>query len=271
MNEIQQKHKDIYFRCIVTENSFCDEMITDHMIAYIFSGEMILIKDSKRMVVRNGEAVFLKRNHLVKKIKQPAHDGKPFKGVFLHLNTTLLKEMSSEKATDPISTGDSLPSGTLQIPLTGHPFLETFFQSLDRYFNQEEYISDELLKIKLREAVLVLLQIKPALQSVLFDFLDPWKINLKNFMNENFMCNLTLQQFAHYTGRSLSSFKRDFAQMYKETPNRWIVNRRLDEAYSMLTKKKEIPSDVYLKVGFKNLSHFSTAFKKRFGVSPSFL
>jgi len=271
MNEIHRKHQDVFFHCIVTENSFCDEMITDHMIAYIFSGEMILIKEDKRIVVRKGEAVFLKRNHLVKKIKQPVNDGKPFKGVFLHLNTALLKEMASEKMFSVVGTSENLPVNTLQIPLSGHPFLDAFFQSLDRYFNQEEYISDELLQVKLREAVLVLLQIKPGLQSVLFDFLDPWKINLKDFMNENFTCDLTLEQFAHYTGRSLSSFKRDFAEMYEETPNRWIVNRRLDEAYSMLTEKKEIPSDVYLKVGFKNLSHFSTAFKKRFGVSPSLL
>ncbi len=31
----------------------------------------------------------------------------------------------------------------------------------------------------------------------------------------------------------------------------------------------EKPLNVYLQVGFKNLSHFSTAFKKEYGIPPS--
>jgi len=31
------------------------------------------------------------------------------------------------------------------------------------------------------------------------------------------------------------------------------------------------PIDVYMQVGFKNLSHFSTAFKKEYGFPPSLL
>ena len=53
------------------------------------------------------------------------------------------------------------------------------------------------------------------------------------------------------------------------TPSRWIVKRRLEEAKCLIEKVGRKPVDVYLEVGFKNLSHFSTAFKKEFGISPS--
>ena len=113
------------------------------------------------------------------------------------------------------------------------------------------------------------MELKPQLAGVLFDFEEPWKIDLREFMNRNYTCDLTLEQLAHYTGRSLSVFKRDFADTFEgETPARWIIRRRLEEA--MILLKKGVPaSSVYLKVGFKNLSHFSTAFKRQFGILPT--
>ncbi len=122
---------------------------------------------------------------------------------------------------------------------------------------------------KLREAVFVLLQLQPQLASVLFDFAAPYKIDLTQFMEENYSSDLSVEEFAHYTGRSLTSFKKDFAQAFSLTPQRWLVKRRLQEAYRLINDEGRKPSDIYLQVGFKNLSHFSFAFKKEYGIAPS--
>ena len=81
------------------------------------------------------------------------------------------------------------------------------FSSLEQYFGAQQYPSKELMESKLAEAVFTLLQLKPDLGQVLFDFAEPWKINLEEFMNKNYKCDLSVEEFAHYTGRSLSSFK----------------------------------------------------------------
>ncbi len=92
------------------------------------------------------------------------------------------------------------------------------------------------------------------------------------FLERNYAQDLTLGQPAHYTGRSLSAFKRDFAAAFDgETPSRRMVKRRLDAAYDLLKRGESTPAEIYLKVGFKNLSHFSTTFKRRFGIVPSAL
>lgn len=57
-------------------------------------------------------------------------------------------------------------------------------------------------------------------------------------MNKNFSKDMTLGDFAHYTGRSLSTFKRDFKDVFNETPHEWIKNKKLDEAYKLITKNK---------------------------------
>lgn len=50
---------------------------------------------------------------------------------------------------------------------------------------------------------------------------------------------------------------------------RHVAEKRLEQAHYLISKKNQRPSDVYLEVGFENLSHFSFAFKKLFGHAPT--
>jgi AraC-like DNA-binding protein len=83
------------------------------------------------------------------------------------------------------------------------------------------------------------------------------------------MYNVPAGQFAKLTGRSLAGFKRDFEKVFKSPPGQWLQKKRLAEAHFLITRKRRKPSEVYLEVGFENLSHFSYAFKKAYGVAPS--
>tara|TARA_B000000441_G_scaffold123835_1_gene100628 strand:- start:358 stop:630 length:273 start_codon:yes stop_codon:yes gene_type:complete len=88
-------------------------------------------------------------------------------------------------------------------------------------------------------------------------------------MNDNYKFNVSVDRFAFLTGRSLSAFKRDFENIFKTSPSKWLVQKRLEEAHFLIKEKKQKASDIYLDLGFENLSHFSYAYKKRFGHSPN--
>lgn len=88
-------------------------------------------------------------------------------------------------------------------------------------------------------------------------------------MNQHYQYNGSLDEFAYLTGRSLSTFKRDFEKIFTVTPNRWLLQKRLEDAYYLLKKKKMKATDVCVDVGFKDYLHFSVAFKKLFGIAPS--
>jgi len=79
----------------------------------------------------------------------------------------------------------------------------------------------------------------------------------------------SMQRFAYMTGRSISAFKRDFKQIFNDTPNHWLVQKRLQEAHFLIEKQAKKPSEIYFDLGFKDLSHFSFAFKKQFGLAPT--
>ena len=93
------------------------------------------------------------------------------------------------------------------------------------------------------------------------------KINLQDFMEKNYRSDMSMSDFALASGRSLSTFKRDFKKMSELSPERWLTDRRLRAAYELLSKGRRV-SDVCFDVGFKNVSHFSAIFKEKFGKTP---
>lgn len=264
-------YMDTFYCCMVEKDRWCEEMVTEHMLVYICSGELELISPEKRYHLKKGDSFFLKRNHMLRKIKKPSKEGEPFKGLFLQLKMPFLRTMLNEHhITVPLVTNPSIAKATY-VMLEKHPFLKGLFVSLEQYFDAQQYPSKDLMEAKLREAVFTLLQLKPELGQILFDFAEPWKIDLADFMNKNYRSDLSVEEFAHYTGRSLTTFKKDFAKVFQLTPSRWLIKKRLEEAKELMKQQGIRPMDVYLKVGFKNLSHFSTAFKKEYGYPPSAL
>ncbi len=93
------------------------------------------------------------------------------------------------------------------------------------------------------------------------------KIHLQDFMERNYRCDMSMTEFARASGRSLSTFKRDFKKMSELSPERWLTDRRLRASYDLLARGLRV-SDVCFDVGFKNVSHFSAIFKKKFGCTP---
>jgi len=103
----------------------------------------------------------------------------------------------------------------------------------------------------------LVLKTNPKLKNVLFDFSEPGKIDIEAFMNSHYRYNIGLERFAFMTGRSLSGFKRDFGKCFGTSPGKWLLKKRLTEANYLLQNQHVRPSDIYLDLGFKDLSHFS--------------
>jgi AraC-like DNA-binding protein len=154
------------------------------------------------------------------------------------------------------------------VKIKPRPDITSLFESLIPYYDTSVQPTDEIINLKEQEGVYALLKTDERFYPVLFDFTEPWKIDIMEFLHENYMYELSLEEIASFTGRSLATFKRDFKKISDVPPQKWLIQRRLEAAYDKLQRDKKKASDIYVEVGFKNLSHFYTAFKKQYGFSP---
>jgi AraC-like DNA-binding protein len=87
-------------------------------------------------------------------------------------------------------------------------------------------------------------------------------------MSENYLYNLKVEEFAKLCGRSLSAFKRDFRKVFKTTPSKWIKNKRLEYAKTLLIESNLNINEICYDSGFVNASHFIKSFKEQYKISP---
>jgi AraC-like DNA-binding protein len=190
-------------------------------------------------------------------------NGRPHKTVVIHLSTARLKEYYKN-----LNIESSALERQKIYSYNNHPLLESCLASLIPYFEMTE-LPNDIASLKITEAISIIRTIDKKIDNVLANFEEPGKIDLVSFMEKNFMFNLPLEKFSYLTGRSLTTFKRDFSKYFSTTPQRWLTRKRLELAHYQLTEKNKKPIEVYFEVGFENLSHFSFAFKKQFGYPPT--
>jgi len=265
MGDVKDKKMPVQYSCYFSRSREGEQFIPEHAVIYIVSGKSKM-NDGKRMeTFEAGDLYFVRRNHLVKFMKEPGKNGE-YRCVTIYFDQAFLRNFSLEygyRSESQVDTSayEQLPAGSV---------LAKYMDMLRGYeaiFLQED--AGQLMAVKRKEAILLLLNFKPELKDVLFDFSEPGKIDLEAFMLQNYHFNVDLKRFAYLTGRSLSTFKRDFESVFHLTPSRWLLQKRLEEAYYLIKEKKRAASDVYLDLGFEDLSHFSFVFKKQYGVAPS--
>lgn len=244
------------------DNFFKSDIIFEHhMLVWFISGETKIIQADATYYFKSGDIFLIPRNQLATIINYPKH-GQPHKTVVMHLSTDRLRKYYSGLKVSPrTSVSPEI------LCYNNHPLLQSCLSSLIPYFDMSE-IPAEIADLKITEAISILRNIDNNIDDVLANFEEPGKIDLKSFMEKNFMFNLQLEKFSYLTGRSLTTFKRDFNNIFNTTPQRWLTQKRLELAHYRLTENKLRPIDVCFEAGFENLSHFSFAFKKKFGYSP---
>ena len=260
-------YNNVFFSFFYDDSSHCIHRSREYAMNYVYSGEMLLDNGNEQIHIGKGECVFIPRDHHITMYKQSCN-GERYCGIFLMFTRSFLKEMYGKfgqyKASDHTP---KLEGGAIKLPKTAE--ITSLFASMTPYFDPDVKPQDDFMQLKLQEGLLALLHIDKRFAPTLFDFNEPWKIDILDFMNKNYMYEFTLEDLAHYTGRSLATFKRDFKKVSNLTPEKWLIRKRLEVAYALMKEGGRKISDIYTEVGFKNQSHFSAAFKKLYGVSPT--
>jgi AraC-like DNA-binding protein len=258
---------NILFSCATADQRGTEDLVTEHVLTCLIAGESKTFIGDQVYVSRPGAMTLIRRNTLLKIIKYPEPGGRPYQSLAIFFTQATLKNISTQE--NLLANG--LHNGESTVDFTNNIFLKGYFDSLLPYFKTEAPLASKMAELKTREAIELLLRQNSSIKNILFDFSEPFKIDLEAFMNRNYIYHMPLSQFARLSGRSMATFKRDFKKVFTETPERWIQQKRLERAHFLISEQKQSPAAVYCEVGFETLSHFSVAFKKHFGYNPSTL
>ncbi|WP_342646489.1 AraC family transcriptional regulator [Mucilaginibacter sp. CSA2-8R] len=258
----------ILYSCYHTRSREGEQFVPEHILSFQIAGSVAISDGEQNYLFNEGDIRFHQRNHLLKFSKLPPSAGGEFKSLSIYFDQDTLRQFSYEYD----YTANKLHIHKAITVLQHNPLYQSFLHSLQPYEQLSGHaFHQDLIQLKVKEALLILLKTNPDLKEVLFDFTDPGKIDLEAFMIKNYKFNVSLPRFAYLTGRSLATFKRDFEKLFHTTPSKWLQQQRLKEAYHLIKEKGRRPSEVYLEVGFEDLSHFSFVFKKTYGIAPSLL
>jgi len=253
---------DIKLSCYQDKFFKSDITFDEHMLIWFISGETKIVQAEGTHIFKAGDIFLIPRNQLATIINYPK-DGLPHKTVVMHLTATRLKDFYTSMNVK--SKGSPLQKIRR---FENHPLLKSCLASLIPYFEMKD-LPENIASLKITEAISILRTIDKDIDNVLANFEEPGKIDLVSYMEKNFMFNMPIEKFGYLTGRSLTTFKRDFKKAFGTTPQRWLTQKRLELAHYQFVEKSMKPIDVCYEVGFENLSHFSFAFKKHFGYAPT--
>jgi AraC family transcriptional regulator, exoenzyme S synthesis regulatory protein ExsA len=231
-------------------------------LAFIQSGKKTWISPDGEFPVVKGDAIFCKKGaHIIENYYE-----EQFCAVIFFIPDDFVRQVVIESGITRQTPGSHPAILKLNVDL----HLGIYFESVTACLLHQQDPSRLLLKLKFRELILQVITTgsNPELASHFLSLAKEDKSNLKQIMMENYLYPLSQEEFARLTGRSVSSFKRDFQQVFNTSLTKWLMDMRLAYAKTLLLTTDENINEISFRSGFETTSHFIRCFKKHHNLPP---
>ena len=250
---------------IKADASLHDEACFMHVI----KGKSRLYAPKHQLKVDRTDSILMKcGSYLNSWVKN--EDDAPNEAIFVHFFPEVIKHVYDDKIPDFLTDSnkklvrpiEKIPTNTL---------IENYVESLLFYFNNQSIVTDELIKLKVKELLLLLINTDNSshIISILQDMFRPEIYKFKEIIHANIFEDLKLEDLAILSGMSLSTFKRKFKSVFNTSPNQYIRRKRLNKSVDLLKNSDLTISEIAYDCGFNDLTYFSKSFAGEFHVSPS--
>ena len=252
-------------QCIVTAGERGTFFLEQHLLYVVLGGSVKLTCGRQTWTVGKNEMILLRRAQSVSYEKQGSEETGLFESQLFAINDELLKDfLTSQQVQIPQMTEEL---GAQVSPMSDR--LVAYCWSLSPYFNDPSQVNPGLLRLKVMELLYNVMDCSKNIFRQMLQLRQPVKTDIHRVVEENYTSPISLDELAYLSGRSLSSFKREFQDIYVESPARWIREKRLSKAQQMLRSSSLSVADVAYSLGFENPTHFSRIFKQQYGYAPS--
>ncbi len=259
---------EVFAACVHNGTEESSFYISENTLVYVSSGEWnVNIANLSSVTINEGECIFIRKDqHFILKTFSPENNSRAVAVLLSFSRQILFDYYKTLYKLDLLKNVERSHKSFTTFRQSS--LLTSLFDSFKPYWQKGETPEKHWLRIKILEAIRLLLVLDESIYQSLFDFSSQWKLDIMDFMEHNYRYDLNIREIAQCTGRSLSSFKRDFSKLSDQSPRNWIISRRLREAHRLLQSTDWSIYKVMHTVGFKNFSHFSRRYRECYGETP---
>jgi AraC-like DNA-binding protein len=171
---------------------------------------------------------------------------------------------------EPLITGKISLKRKLIIVNQPDPDIVASFEALNKFSHKDSAYLRRVTKLRLVELFYLLLGTvyKKDVIAYLLDAAHNDVPSISLTVEEQLYNPVSVEKLAELSGRSLSCFKKEFQHIYGMSPHRWLRTKRLEHAAWLLSTTTRLVEEVADACGFASTTHFTRAFKEKFGLSP---
>jgi AraC family transcriptional regulator, exoenzyme S synthesis regulatory protein ExsA len=237
-----------------------------HALIFVQQGQFNFKYNNELISIEANNFCLIRKHTSLNCFKTWSENEDGFKLIAFILNDEFIKKVALKL---PVITGSPESNNKPFLPVSPNTILLGLMSSLEIYLNDKQDINPDIVELKTLESLIGIAQQNTSILHYLSGASQLIKADLPEFMEHYFSQKLAIKELAELSGRSVATFHREFKSIYNTSPHQWIKERRLQKAKELLLNTTQKPSEIYLDLGFEDLSHFSRSFKQYFGKNPS--
>lgn len=237
--------------------------LTTHALTTVLSGALDVTDDQGQVLhVLPGQTIFLPKGMYM--ISDRLSEPEGFEAVVSTFDDGLLHELID------LSGGTGSAASGAYVTVAGQR-TRVFLENLLLLYREDGLTMKGMARLKVSECLMLLLSEPDGMQ--LREHLSAARLNrrppLAEYMLRHYFLPLSIPDFAALTGRSLSTFRREFVTLFEMSPKQWLTEKRMVRAKQLLEQTDLTIAEICRATGHTNASHFTQAFRGHFGLSPS--
>jgi AraC family transcriptional regulator, exoenzyme S synthesis regulatory protein ExsA len=234
---------------------------------YFWKGKSKVNSPYEQVPIKPEESLLLKCGSYFADLMKDSISGR-YEILVVHLYPDILREIYKHEVPSFVKGSQNKSFINKVVP---GDIIKKFIESLYFYFDNPALVSDELLELKVRELVLLLIQSKSAesLVTLFADLFTPRQVSIKEVLNSHIFSGLSIEDLASLTNLSVSTFNRTFQTLFNDTPANYIKTKRLEHARELLAASTLSIGEIAFQTCFNDVAHFSRSFKDAYHCSPS--
>ena len=239
--------------------------ISNHVISIILEGQQILHPFEKnKIIVNKGEVIFIPRGMYY--VTDLLSDNNKFESLLFFFDESQIEKFLSETSVSEFDRKSNFSHLKFEVNKT----IQLFAKSVIDIYGNKDSSTNDVFDIKIQELLHLINRLydNQSFVNFLFTLTLPSKRNIRSFMENNYDKPLKIEDYAYLTGRSVSTFRRDFKRIFDLPPNKWMRQKRMNRALELIEAGASQVNNIAAEVGYDNISYFIKSFKEEVGMSP---